>query len=29
MADVKDSVMAVQDWNRWVMRQCKWRLGWV
>jgi len=22
MADVKDSVMVVQDWNRWVMQQC-------
>jgi len=29
MAEVKDSVMAVQDWNRWVMWQRKWRLGWV
>jgi len=27
MADVADSVMAVQDRNRWVTRQCKWRLG--
>jgi len=29
MADVKDSVMAVQVWNQWGLRQHKWRLGWV
>jgi len=23
MADVKDSVLAVQLWNQWVLRQCK------
>jgi len=27
--DVKDSVMAIQVWNQWVLRQRKWRLGWV
>jgi len=26
--DVKDSVMAVQIWYQWVLRQRKWRLGW-
>jgi len=32
MGDVKDSVMhvmMVQVWNQWVLRQRKWRLGWV
>ena len=24
MRDVKDSVMAVQVWNQWVLRQRKW-----
>jgi len=29
MADVEISVMAVQVWNLWVLRQRKWRLGWL
>jgi len=29
MADAKDSVMAVQVLNPWVLQQRKWRLGWV